>query len=434
MGQLSKTRARPATISISFSLSCHGSTGAHETLHRSCNEVGREALRLDHATQAEKGGPISGKVHECLDDVGVQYTVLHPTWFIENFGTFSQSVIEKDEITSVHRDGLTPLVGVDDIAKVALNALVAEKSPNTDYFVIGPELWTFDEIVHRRLTDEEHIAFYETSQVPREFAVFLHTSAARTVEGEEEALVGNPKSIVGKVKLRDYFETNKGVWKKAEPLPTMLVVEFISWAATDAFLSDTNTHFRPAVDQISKSDGCLAIYSGQEKEDRNNFWMVVAWQSGTHLQAAMNRPEYAGMMDKLRPFSRSGHLDVHHIDVNKDTNAALGVAFTTIVFLNLKAGVAATDATSKVSTVLGRSLDAGSATGTYPPGFWGRTHESARKFVAAIGWSSVQAHDNTMRDKKEVYRVATEELLGITDMKRVHVVFKTTYHAALPVS
>ncbi|CAA7262943.1 unnamed protein product [Cyclocybe aegerita] len=214
----------------------------------------------------------------------------------------------------------------------------------------------------------------------------------------------------------------------------MPLVEFISWTATDAFLSDANAHFRPAVDQASKSDGCLAIYSGQEKEDKSNFWMVVAWQSGAHLQAAMNRPEYTGMIGRLKPCSRSGRLDIHHIDVNKDTNTAFGVAFTTIVFLTLKAGVAATDATSKVSTVLGRSLDAGSATGTYPPSVWGRTHESASKFVAVIGWPSVQVHDNTMRDKKEVYRVATEELLGITDMKRVHVMFKTAYHAALPVS
>ena len=33
----------------------------------------------------EKGGPVHGKVHEYLDQINVEYTVLRPTWFIGEF-------------------------------------------------------------------------------------------------------------------------------------------------------------------------------------------------------------------------------------------------------------------------------------------------------------------------------------------------------------
>ncbi|CAA7268478.1 unnamed protein product [Cyclocybe aegerita] len=179
------------------------------------------------ATQVDKGGPIYGKVHQYLADIGVDYTVLRPTWFIENFGSYSQGIIENDEITSVTKDGRIPFIGVEDIAKAAFDALVAEKSPNTDYYVIGPELWSYNEvaaalteilgrkITHRSLTDEEQIAFYQSIGLPKEYAVLLNASEARVAEGVEEAIVGNPKAIVGKVKLRDYLEANKDLWKKA---------------------------------------------------------------------------------------------------------------------------------------------------------------------------------------------------------------------------
>ncbi|KAJ3517516.1 hypothetical protein NLJ89_g459 [Agrocybe chaxingu] len=180
------------------------------------------------ATQVEKGGTIYGQVHEYLVDIGVDYTVLRPTWFIENFGSYAQGIVKNDEITSVAKEGRIPFIGVEDIAKAAFDALVAEKSPNTDYYVIGPELWSYNEvaaalteilgrkITHRNLTNEEQIALFQYIGLPKEYAVLLNAHEARVAEGVEEAIVGNPKAIVGKVKLRDYLEANKDLWKKAD--------------------------------------------------------------------------------------------------------------------------------------------------------------------------------------------------------------------------
>jgi len=56
------------------------------------------------ASSVEKGGPFHGEVHEYLDKIGVEYTVLRPTWFIGEFDlgglrnrliTSSQTILEE---------------------------------------------------------------------------------------------------------------------------------------------------------------------------------------------------------------------------------------------------------------------------------------------------------------------------------------------------
>ena len=51
-----------------------------------------------------------------------------------------------DIIPTVARDGRVPFVGVDDIAKASYDALVTEKNINTDYYVLGPQLYSHDEV------------------------------------------------------------------------------------------------------------------------------------------------------------------------------------------------------------------------------------------------------------------------------------------------
>jgi uncharacterized protein YbjT (DUF2867 family) len=66
--------------------------------------------------------------------------------FKENFGTtFYQNIREQNEIYGVAEDGRVPFVSTEDIAQAAYDALVSKKSPNKDYYVVGPELFSYDE-------------------------------------------------------------------------------------------------------------------------------------------------------------------------------------------------------------------------------------------------------------------------------------------------
>ena len=67
--------------------------------------------------------------------------------FPENFSTlFYQSIRERNELFGVAKDGRVPFVSTEDIAQAAFDALVSKKSPNKDYYIVGPELFTYDEV------------------------------------------------------------------------------------------------------------------------------------------------------------------------------------------------------------------------------------------------------------------------------------------------
>lgn len=76
----------------------------------------------------------------------------------ENFGRyFYFSIREQNEIFSATGNGRIPWLSIDDLAKLAFDALTAEKSLNKDSFVFGPELYTYEEVCyfeHPKTCDE----------------------------------------------------------------------------------------------------------------------------------------------------------------------------------------------------------------------------------------------------------------------------------------
>ncbi|CAA7268334.1 unnamed protein product [Cyclocybe aegerita] len=143
--------------------------------------------------------------HEYIASLGVEYTVLRPTSFIE---------------------WQNPLHRHDDIAKAAFDALLAEKSSNSDFYVVGPELFTYDQaieilsevigrkITHTHITNEQQQGFLRSVGMSPEYATMLNGMGGAIANGAEEKLVGTSKTITGTHKLRDYFEVNKALWVK----------------------------------------------------------------------------------------------------------------------------------------------------------------------------------------------------------------------------
>ncbi|KAG6117441.1 hypothetical protein E4U13_001069 [Claviceps humidiphila] len=103
------------------------------------------------ASVIDKGGPAMGKIHAHLDSIpGVTYTVLRPTWFMENFSTKGEiqcEAIKRDgTVYSATGDGKIPFISVTDVARVAACALTAETLKNSDHILLGPDLLSYDEV------------------------------------------------------------------------------------------------------------------------------------------------------------------------------------------------------------------------------------------------------------------------------------------------
>ncbi|KAF8965090.1 hypothetical protein BDZ97DRAFT_1659434 [Flammula alnicola] len=181
-------------------------------------------------SQLEPGDGPLGKVHQYLLDIGVDYAVLRPTWFQENFAVnFEISIREHNQIISGTGEGRIPFVSVADVAQAAFEALTAEKSPNKDLLVLGPDLYSYDEaakllssilgreITHKKNSIEETAKMFAGLGLGPEYVNFLANLEANIAKGKEEELFNGSadKKIIGKHTLLEYFQTNRDLWIKA---------------------------------------------------------------------------------------------------------------------------------------------------------------------------------------------------------------------------
>ncbi|KAK5050898.1 hypothetical protein LTR84_003457 [Exophiala bonariae] len=174
---------------------------------------GTKRFVLLSASVIPKGGPVYGKVHEYLETLGVEYGVLRPSWFMDNFIDESSRHLRFHDnlISSATQKGRVPFVATSDIAAMAFHLLTDEKAHDTDYFVRGPELLSYDEVAqiisevtgkpinHEHMSLEDLEAKFSASEMPQEYAKMLAGLDGHIAKGLEAELddavlrvTGNP--------------------------------------------------------------------------------------------------------------------------------------------------------------------------------------------------------------------------------------------------
>ncbi|KAK4659041.1 hypothetical protein QC762_106810 [Podospora pseudocomata] len=189
---------------------------------------------LQSASSIEAGGPLMGKVHAYLRELGqrgdVEWGVLRPTWFQQNIAeqpTHKESIRSESKIYSATEDGKIPWVSADDIASVAVRALTGEEAPNTEWMVLGPELLSYDEIaeiltevlgrkiVHVDLSSAELEKRHARFGMPEEYARMMSAMDTAIKFGAENRTNDVIFSVTGTApkKFRDYAMSVKDVWE-----------------------------------------------------------------------------------------------------------------------------------------------------------------------------------------------------------------------------
>ncbi|KAK4205228.1 hypothetical protein QBC40DRAFT_323156 [Triangularia verruculosa] len=189
---------------------------------------------LQSASLIEAGGPLMGKVHAYLRELGqrgeVEWGVLRPTWFQEDMGEkdiHRESIKRESKIYSATEDGKIPWVSADDVAGVAVRALVGGEAMNTEWIVLGPELLSYDEvakiltevlgrrIVHVDLTTEELEERLVMFWMPEEYARMMSAMDTAIKFGAENRTNDVVFSVTGEAprKFREYAESVKDVWE-----------------------------------------------------------------------------------------------------------------------------------------------------------------------------------------------------------------------------
>ncbi|KAG6813060.1 hypothetical protein H0H92_014332 [Tricholoma furcatifolium] len=198
---------------------------------------GVKRLVLLGGTAMPKGSGVLGKVHEYIVNLGVDYCILRPSWFIgkmstENFeNDYLRTIRDEDLFGTVMGDGRIPLISVDDIVDVAFSALCDGQSHNTEHVIVGPELFSYDEvysyllaallfskvlgrqILHKRLTEAEYIKGYIALGCDQALAEALLLIENHVAAGKEEALFHEEGvKIIGRRRLVDYVEARREIW------------------------------------------------------------------------------------------------------------------------------------------------------------------------------------------------------------------------------
>jgi ergot alkaloid biosynthesis protein len=102
------------------------------------------------ASSLPEGGPAMGSVHRLLRETAPEWSVLRPTWFMQNFSEQQHRLTIRDEgvIYSATAAGRVPFIDADDIAEVAARSLLDDRPHNTDHIITGPEALTYADVAH----------------------------------------------------------------------------------------------------------------------------------------------------------------------------------------------------------------------------------------------------------------------------------------------
>ena len=182
------------------------------------------------ASSLDAGGPAMGQVHQGLQTSGVEWAVLRPSWFMENFSEGPHRATIRDEraIYSATAHGRVPFISAHDIAAAAATALTAPVPPHADYVLTGPELLSYDEvaqrisavigetITHYSLTFDELVARQVANRLSEPHAQTLAFMDLIIADGAEDRITDGLAQLVDEphVTFLQFVSHNASVWNR----------------------------------------------------------------------------------------------------------------------------------------------------------------------------------------------------------------------------
>ncbi|TVY91676.1 Agroclavine dehydrogenase [Lachnellula willkommii] len=173
---------------------------------------GVKRLVLLSASLMEMGdGPAMAEVSEYVSGLGVEWAVLRPSWFMENFTEqhHAPTIRSQSTIITATGNGKVPFISAWDIAAVAFHALTDTVPHNTDHLILGPELFSYAEVAalmseklgrvirHVDISEQELVQDMQAF-MPLDYARMLAELDTAIKEGKEERVNDVVKCVTGR--------------------------------------------------------------------------------------------------------------------------------------------------------------------------------------------------------------------------------------------
>ncbi|WLQ16350.1 ergot alkaloid biosynthesis protein [Hahella aquimaris] len=184
------------------------------------------------ASSLPKGGPLLGAVHQYLAENAPEWTVLRPSWFMQNFSEQQHllTIMDEGAIYSATGDGLIPFIDAGDIAAVAATALTQREPLNRDLILTGPQLITYTDVAriisttigrpvkHVMLTERQLKERFERMGMAPEYASLLSSLDTAIAGGSEERLTCEVEDMTDRPPktFSDFAVENKLSWERVD--------------------------------------------------------------------------------------------------------------------------------------------------------------------------------------------------------------------------
>lgn len=169
------------------------------------------------------------KAERILIDSGLDWNIVRASWFAQNFSeSFMAQGILEGELVLPAGDTPEPFIDTDDIAEVAVAALVDPSKRNRLYEVTGPELMTFQdcvdeiskqlgkEIKFTSVSIETYLDILKSQNLPEDYQWLLNELFTVVFDGRNSNLIHGVEDATGRkpTKFADYVSKTiaAGYW------------------------------------------------------------------------------------------------------------------------------------------------------------------------------------------------------------------------------
>lgn len=187
----------------------------------------RRAVLLSSSAISE-GGPILGKVHQAVRETMPEWSVLQPSWFMQNFtgGTHGESIRRSGEIVTATGAGKVGFIDVGDIAEVAFRALTDAEAHNRAHLITGPDALSYAAaaviiseaaqrpVRHRSVSWKQLTERLVSLGIPQPYALFLAGLDEAINNGVEDRVTDTVLEVTGRgpKSLREFAAENAQRW------------------------------------------------------------------------------------------------------------------------------------------------------------------------------------------------------------------------------
>ncbi len=158
-----------------------------------------------------RGAPDDDPFEAAVKASGAEWTILRPTWFMQNFDEdMFATPVQHGELAVPAGQGVHPFIDVVDIAEVAVAALTQPGHAGQTYELSGPEALSFPEmlarivavtgtpVVYTDVSAEEFAASLRELGYPDEIAELVTMLLVRIRVGDEAHLSDGVQRVLGR--------------------------------------------------------------------------------------------------------------------------------------------------------------------------------------------------------------------------------------------